>query len=153
MHCSSKQNKDHVHKCFPWFEGAMDNAFNIDIKKGDCHRLDHNFKVSIPWVLNIKIVTQNSSMAKLALLNHIWSTTKDGPSMLPSCLLLKIWYLQQQCSKHKISYSCFQVHVQSHLVVVAAISPWTITSHKGTRSTKNVWCKKRIFETKLAKDA
>jgi hypothetical protein len=73
----------------------MGDAFDIDVKKGDCHKLDHN----------IKIVTQNSSMAKLAISSHIWSTTKDGPSMLPSCLPLKIWYLQQQCSKHKIDYN------------------------------------------------
>jgi hypothetical protein len=38
-----------------------------------------------------KIVLQNLSMAKLPLLIHIWSSIKDGPSMLPSCLLLKIW--------------------------------------------------------------
>jgi hypothetical protein len=47
--------------------------------------------------------------------------------MLPSCLLLKIWYLQQQqCNKHKIGYSFhLQVHVQSHPIVVVVILSMT----------------------------
>jgi hypothetical protein len=52
-----------------------------------------------------KIVTQTLNMAKRAFSSHIWSWTNDGPSMLPSCLPLKIWYLQQHCNKYKIDCS------------------------------------------------
>lgn len=57
----------------------MSDAFDIDTEKDDCHRLNHN----------IKIVAQNLSMAKLALSDHIWSMTKDGPSMLAFLLAIK----------------------------------------------------------------
>jgi hypothetical protein len=74
-----------------------------------------------------KILTQNLNMAKLVFSSHIWSTTKDGPSMLPSCLPLRIWYLQQQCSKQKIDYNfVFKCIRKYHLVVVTAISPSTV---------------------------
>jgi len=60
--------------------------------------------IFVDWMF-CKIILHNLITANFALSSYIWAATWERSPMLFSCLLLQIWYLQHQNTKHNIKCS------------------------------------------------
>ncbi len=144
VHFSFVRNNCHVHKCYPWCEGTMCDAFDIDDKRTNCCRLDvlqnnfTQFAYGQLCTLELHSGYDLGGIPKVAFLpivaNLVLPTLKHQT--------------QDQLQFHLLMFG------QSHQAIIVAIMPFCY-NHKMITENKvheNKWSITKYIKIKSCKD-